>query len=115
MKPFLLALGLTSFLMFRFYATSGTPSDIPALPDLKLPVIYGIPFVGAVIGDQNIVVWLSILAVTGAGVLRLVERRVNRAERPRHRLWRRLIPTRGTVAAAVGSVAVFASLWVATA
>ena len=59
----LLALGLTSFLMFRFYATSGTPSDIPALPDLKLPVIYGIPFVGAVIGDQNIVVWLSILAV----------------------------------------------------
>ncbi len=59
----LLALGLTSFLMFRFYATSGTPSDIPALPDIKIPVVNGIPFVGAVIGDLNIVVWLSILAV----------------------------------------------------
>jgi len=59
----LLALGLTSFLMFRFFATSGTPSDIPALPDVKIPVINNIPFVGAVIGDQNLVVWLSILAV----------------------------------------------------
>jgi simple sugar transport system permease protein len=59
----LLALGLTSFLMFRFFATNGSPSDIPALPDVKLPVINGIPFLGAVIGDQNIVVWLSILAV----------------------------------------------------
>ena len=59
----LLALGLTSFLMFRFYATSGTPSDIPALPDIKIPVVNDIPFVGAVIGDHNIVVWLSILAV----------------------------------------------------
>ena len=59
----LLALGLTSFLMFRFFATNGTLVNIPALPDVKIPVVDGIPFVGDVVGDQNIVVWLSILAV----------------------------------------------------
>ncbi len=59
----LLALGLTSFLMFRLYATNGTPANIPALPDVKIPVVDGIPFVGEVVGDLNIVVWLSILAV----------------------------------------------------
>ena len=59
----LLALGLTSFLLFHFYSTSGTPTDIPALPDVTLPVIASIPFVGQVIGDRNIVTWLAILAV----------------------------------------------------
>lgn len=59
----LLALGLTSFLLFHFYSTSGTPTDIPSLPDVTLPVISSIPFVGQVIGDRNIVTWMAILAV----------------------------------------------------
>lgn len=59
----LLALGLTSYLLFHFYSLSGTPPDIPGLPDVTLPLISSIPFVGEVIGTRNIVTWLAIIAV----------------------------------------------------
>jgi simple sugar transport system permease protein len=59
----LLALGLTSFLLFHFYSLSGTPPNVPALPDITLPVINTMPFVGKVIGTMNIATWLAILAV----------------------------------------------------
>lgn len=44
----ILALGLTSFLNFQMYGTTGTPADVPELP---------------VIADQSILVWASLALV----------------------------------------------------
>lgn len=44
----ILALGLTSFLNFQMYGTTGTPADVPELP---------------VVADQSILVWASLALV----------------------------------------------------
>jgi simple sugar transport system permease protein len=54
----ILALGLTSYLNYELYGTTGTPADLPTVPPLVLPGISGIPFVGDVIGKQNTLVWV---------------------------------------------------------
>jgi len=59
----ILALGLTSYLNYELYGTTGTPADLPAVPPLILPVISGIPFVGDVIGKQNTLVWVMFVLV----------------------------------------------------
>jgi len=59
----ILALGLTSYLNYELYGTTGTPADLPTVPPLVLPVISGIPFVGDVIGKQNALVWVMFVFV----------------------------------------------------
>jgi general nucleoside transport system permease protein len=59
----ILALGLTSYLNYQLYGTTGTPADVPTVPPLVLPVVSGIPFVGDVIGKQNWLVWVMFLLV----------------------------------------------------
>jgi general nucleoside transport system permease protein len=59
----LLALGITGFFYVNIYGTEGTPDNIPRTPDINLPVIEDIPFVGDVIGHLNILVWLGLLTV----------------------------------------------------
>jgi simple sugar transport system permease protein len=44
------------------YGTEGTPENLPAVPDITLPGIEDIPFVGDVIGQMNLLVWLGLLA-----------------------------------------------------
>jgi general nucleoside transport system permease protein len=58
----ILALGLTSYLDYQLYGTTGTPSTIPVIPDIHLPSVAGIPVVGA-IADQSAVVWVTIALV----------------------------------------------------
>jgi general nucleoside transport system permease protein len=67
-----LALGITGYLFVDVYGTQGTPDDLPAVPDLHLPLISGIPFVGDVLGDANLMVWggLVLVAVTAVVVFR---------------------------------------------
>jgi simple sugar transport system permease protein len=57
-----LALGLTGYMFVDIYGTNGTPDNLPAVPDITLPVIKDIPFVGDVIGQMNLLVWLGLLA-----------------------------------------------------
>jgi simple sugar transport system permease protein len=57
-----LALGLTGYMFVDIYGTNGTPDNLPQVPDITLPVIKDIPFVGDVIGQMNLLVWLGLLA-----------------------------------------------------
>jgi simple sugar transport system permease protein len=59
----LLALGITGFFYIDHYGTQGTPDNVPRAPDVKLPGIKDIPFVGDVIGQMNILIWLGLLTV----------------------------------------------------
>lgn len=56
----ILALGLTSFLNFQLYGFTGTPADLPGLPDVDLGPLRDVPYLGAVIDDQSVLVWLAV-------------------------------------------------------
>ncbi|HEV8535203.1 MAG TPA: ABC transporter permease [Candidatus Limnocylindria bacterium] len=55
----ILALGLTSYLNYQLYGTTGTPADLPGVPDVDVAAIAAIPYIGGVIGHQNSIVWLT--------------------------------------------------------
>jgi simple sugar transport system permease protein len=59
----LLALGITGYAYISIYGEQGTPDNIPRTPDVSLPGIKDIPFVGDVIGQLNILVWLGLFTV----------------------------------------------------
>jgi general nucleoside transport system permease protein len=56
-----LALGITGFFFVSIYGTEGTPENIPRAPDVTVPGLESIPFVGDVIGRMNILIWLGFL------------------------------------------------------
>jgi ABC-type uncharacterized transport system permease subunit len=56
-----LALGLTGYLFRYIYGTEGTPSDVSRIPDVTVPGLDKIPFVGDVIGTMNLMIWLMLL------------------------------------------------------
>src|SRR6185437_7650295 len=58
----LLALGLTGYLYVQIYGNQGTPDDLPAVPDVKLP-IKSVPLLGDVFGQLNLLVWLALALV----------------------------------------------------
>ena len=57
-----LGLGATGYLFIKIYGDQGTPSDLPTIPSITLP-IGGIPFFGDMLRQQNLLVWLSLLLV----------------------------------------------------
>jgi len=59
----ILALGLTSYLDYQMYGTTGTPADLPGLPDVQLGFLGGVPYVGEAIASQNSIVWVMLLLV----------------------------------------------------
>ncbi len=56
-----LAAGITGFFYVSIYGTEGTPDNIPRAPDVTIPLLDDIPFVGDVIGQMNILIWLGFL------------------------------------------------------
>jgi ABC-type uncharacterized transport system permease subunit len=56
-----LALGVTGYFFIDVYGGQGTPGDIPRIPNIDLPVVRDIPFVGDVLGHLNLMIWLSFL------------------------------------------------------
>jgi general nucleoside transport system permease protein len=56
-----LALGITGYAFVDIYGKNGTPESLPAVPDVTLPGIKDIPFVGDVIGSMNLLVWLGLI------------------------------------------------------
>jgi general nucleoside transport system permease protein len=59
----LLALGITGYLYVDRYGDQGTPDDISRVPDVSLPGIKDIGFVGDAIGKTNLMTWLALLLV----------------------------------------------------
>jgi general nucleoside transport system permease protein len=58
-----LALGITGYLFVDIYGQQGIPDNVPGVPDIKLPGIRDVGFIGDVIGQVNLLEWLGLLAV----------------------------------------------------
>jgi simple sugar transport system permease protein len=58
-----LAFGLTTYLYLNRYGAEGTPTDLPQVPDVKLPLIEDIPFIGDIFGQVNLLIWLGLALV----------------------------------------------------
>jgi simple sugar transport system permease protein len=61
----LLALGITGYLYVDHYGDQGTPDNVSRVPDVTLPVVKDIGFVGDAIGKTNLMTWLVLLSVVG--------------------------------------------------
>ena len=58
-----LAFGLTTYLYLNRYGAEGTPTDLPQVPDVHLPVIEDIGFIGDIFGQLNLLIWMGLALV----------------------------------------------------
>jgi ABC-type uncharacterized transport system permease subunit len=56
-----IALGLTGYLFIDIYGSEGTPANISSIPDVHLPWIRDVYFIGPAIGQLNLMIWLGFL------------------------------------------------------
>jgi general nucleoside transport system permease protein len=59
----ILALGVTGYVFIYHYGTQGTPPDVSRVPDVTLPGVESIPFIGDAIGHANLLTWAALLLV----------------------------------------------------
>jgi general nucleoside transport system permease protein len=59
----ILALGLTGYLFRSLYSTRGTPELEERIPNVHLPLIEDIPFIGDVFGNLNLMIWVAFAVV----------------------------------------------------
>jgi simple sugar transport system permease protein len=66
-----LAVGITGFLFISTYGDQGTPGDITqySIPDVHLSFLQDVYFIGPIIGQLNLMIWLSILLLTATYVI----------------------------------------------
>jgi general nucleoside transport system permease protein len=58
-----LAVGLTGYLFIDIYGQEGTPSDIPSIPNIHLAFLDGVPFLGDIFGNLNLMIWIALILV----------------------------------------------------
>jgi general nucleoside transport system permease protein len=58
-----LALGITSYLYLNRYGAEGTPTDLPSVPDAKIPGVDAIPFLGDIFGQINLLILIALAMV----------------------------------------------------
>ena len=58
-----LALGITGYFFFQLYNGNYIPNGVSQIPNVKLPWISGMQFLGPAIGDLNLMVWASFILV----------------------------------------------------
>jgi ABC-type uncharacterized transport system permease subunit len=58
-----LALGITGYVFIAHYGDQGTPGDVPRVPDVTLPVIEDVGFLGDAIGSAGLLTWVALLLV----------------------------------------------------
>jgi general nucleoside transport system permease protein len=58
-----LALGITGYFLEYHYGANGTPLNISMVPNVKLPLIQHVGFVGSALGDMNLMTWLALALV----------------------------------------------------
>ena len=59
----ILALGITGYVFIYHYGDQGTPPDVPRVPNVTLPLIEDIPFVGDAIGRLSLLTWAALILV----------------------------------------------------
>jgi len=59
----ILALGITGYLFIYHYGDQGTPSDISRVPNVTLPGVKDISFVGEAIGNASLLTWVALALV----------------------------------------------------
>jgi general nucleoside transport system permease protein len=64
-----LALGVTGYFFIDIFGSEGTPSNIPSIPNVHLPGVEDVYFVGDVIGNLNLMIWLSFVVLVGSWIL----------------------------------------------
>ncbi len=64
----LLAVGITGYVFVDHYGDQGTPDNISRAPDVTLPLIKSIPFIGDAIGKANLLTWLALIGVVALTV-----------------------------------------------
>jgi len=62
-----LALGITGYLFIDKYGDSGTPGNVPdyGIPDVHIHFIQNWYFIGPILGQLNLMIWLSFLLLIG--------------------------------------------------
>ena len=58
-----LALGITGYFFIAHYGSNGTPSNVAQVPNVKLPLIQHVSFVGNALGDANLLTWVGLAVV----------------------------------------------------
>ena len=58
-----LALGITGYVFLDHYGDQGTPDNVSRAPDVTLPLVKSIPFVGDAIGKANLLTWVALIGV----------------------------------------------------
>lgn len=65
----LLALGITGYLFIDIYGGEGTPPDIANIPDVHLGFLADWYFVGPILGQLNLMIWLAFLTIVASWVV----------------------------------------------
>jgi ABC-type uncharacterized transport system permease subunit len=63
-----LALGLTGYIFIDHYGDQGTPDNIGRIPDVSLPGIKDISFVGDAIGKTSVLTWVALIGVVALAI-----------------------------------------------
>ena len=58
-----LALGVTGYLYIDLYGEEGVPSDVSTIPNVHLAFLDDVYFLGPILGDMNLMIWLALATV----------------------------------------------------
>jgi len=58
-----LAIGITGYVFIAHYGDEGTPGNVPRVPEVTLPLIEDIDFLGTAIGTASLLTWVALLLV----------------------------------------------------
>ena len=64
-----LALGITGYLFIDIYGGEGTPPDIPGIPNVHLSFLEDWYFIGPVLGNLNLMIWLAFLTIVATWIV----------------------------------------------
>jgi len=64
-----LALGITGYLFIDIYGGEGTPPNIPDIPNVHLSFLEDWYFIGPVLGQLNLMIWLAFLTIVATWVV----------------------------------------------
>lgn len=64
-----LALGITGYFFIEVYTDQGTPGDVSYIPEISLPGIENVAFVGTAIGQMHVLIWVALAFVVLAHLL----------------------------------------------
>jgi simple sugar transport system permease protein len=64
-----LALGVTGYFFIQIYGDNGTPGNLPRIPNISIPGIKNVTFIGQAFGDLNLMIWLAFVLLIVAYVV----------------------------------------------